>query len=122
MNCYSLEDIRLMALGDEFLKNMAEKYNLVFMEALSSLYIKYVSNNNDDAANFQVAAWNALIHCYNIYPVCEIKDNEIITSNNEDTWKRAKTNEEFEKYLIEFKKNYKEARLKLKIKTLEKDF
>ena len=91
------------------------------MEALSSLYIKYVSNHSD-ASNFQVAAWNPLIHCYTIYPVCEIKGKEIITSNNEYTWKRAKTNEEFEKYLIEFKKNYKEARLKLKIKTLEKDF
>lgn len=122
MNCYSLEDIKLMSLGDELLKKMAEKYNLVFMEALSSLYIKYVSNNNDDASNFQVAAWNPLTCCYSIYPVCEIKNKEIITSNNEDTWKRAKTNEELEKYLIEFEKNYKEARLKLKIKTIEKDF
>ena len=102
------------------MKKMAEKYDLIFVPSLDSLYIKYNVNDPIDYADFQVVSLRS--DYYKVYPVCEIKGNEIVTSNDERTWVEARSNSMLEKYLIEFKKNYKEALIKLKIKSIEKDF
>lgn len=107
-------------MGIRFMKKMAEKYDLIFVPSLDSLYTKYNINIPIDYADYQVVAWKN--DYYKVYPVCEIKGNEIITSNDDRTWVEARSNSMLEKYLIEFKKNYKEALMKLKIKTIEKDF
>lgn len=116
----SLEDIKQKTDAVEFMKQMAEKYDLIFVPSLESIYIKYNDNDPIDYANYQVVALRS--NSYRVYPVCEIKGNEIITSNDEKTWADVNSNSMLEKYLMEFKKNYKEAQLKLKIKTIEKDF
>lgn len=102
----------------KFLKQMAEKYNFVYIDSENSIYLKFEAHRNN--APYQVVAWKN--DYYKVYPVCEINGNEIVTSNDERTWVEAKSNSMLEKYLIQFKKNYKEAQLKLKIKTIEKDF
>lgn len=119
----SLEDLKSLSTAEEFLKQMAEKYDLVYAEGLNALYIKYDTYSYKEFADYQVASWKPSVeYQYVIYPVCEIKNNEIVTSNNEITWAVAKDNETLEKYIMEFKKNYKDTQVKLKIKTIEKDF
>lgn len=119
----SLEDLKSLATAEEFMKQMAEKYDLKYVEGLNALYIEYDTNSYKEFSDYQVAAWKpSMAYKYVVYPVCEIKNNEIVTSNDQNTWMVAKDNATFEKYLMEFKKNYKDAQLKLKIKTIEKDF
>lgn len=102
----------------KFLQQMAEKYNLVYVKDQNSIYLEFEPNRSN--SNYQVVALRS--NSYRVYPVCEIKGNEIITSNDEKTWADVNSNSMLEKYLMEFKKNYKDAQLKLKIKTIEKDF
>ena len=124
----SLEDLKQLSIAEEFMKQMADKYDLKYVEGLNSLYIEYDANQYKEFSDYQVATcqvatWKPSVeYKYVVYPVCEIKNNEIVTSNDQNTWMVAKDNATFEKYIIQFKKNYKEAQLKLKIKTIEKDF
>lgn len=119
----SLEDLKSLATAEEFMKQMADKYDLKYVEGLNALYIEYDTNSYKEFSDYQVAAWKpSTAYKYVVYPICEIKNNEIVTSNDQNTWMVAKDNATFEKYIMEFKKNYKDAQLKLKIKTIEKDF
>ena len=105
----------------KFLKQMAEKYNLVYVEDQNSIYLEFEPNRSN--SNYQVAKWYDDERGYLLFPVCVIRvDNKIVTSNNQNTWVRVKTNVEFEKELIKFVANYKETMLKQKIQTIEKDF
>lgn len=105
----------------KFLKQMAEKYNLVYVEDQNSIYIEFDRNRSN--SNYQVAKCYPDRKMYLIFPECVIRpDGKISTSNNEKTWVRVKTNEAFEKELIKFVANYKEAILQLKIQTIDKDF
>lgn len=105
----------------EYLKQMADKYNFVYVENQNSIYLEFDPNRSN--SNYQVAKWYDDGRGYLLFPVCIIRgDKKITTSNEEKTWVRVKTNEKFEKELIKFVANYKETLLKLKIQTIDKDF
>lgn len=105
----------------KFLKQMAEKYKLVYVEDQNSIYLEFVQNRSN--SNYQVAKCYPDRKMYIIFPVCVIRpDGKITTSNDEKTWVRVKTNEELEKELIKFVANYKETIVKQKIQTIDKDF
>lgn len=103
-----------------FLKQMAEKYNLVYVKDQDSIYIEFDRGRSN--SNYQVAKYYPYERKYVVFPVCEIRGDKIATSNNEKTWVRVKTNEAFEKELIKFVANYKETIIKQKIQTIDKDF
>ena len=105
----------------KFLKQMAEKYNLVYVKDQDSIYIEFDRGRSN--SNYQVAKWNIYDKYYILFPVCIIRpDNKIATCNDQNTWVRVKTNVEFEKELIKFVANYKEAIIKQKIQTIDEDF
>lgn len=104
----------------KFLQQMAEKYNLVYVKDQDSIYIEFDKNRSN--SNYQVAKCYPDRKMYLIFPVCVIRGDKITTSNDENTWVRVKTNEEFEKELIKFVANYKETIIKQKIQTIDKDF
>lgn len=75
----------------KFLQQMADKYNLVYVEsesAKNSIYIEFEPNRSN--SNYQVAKWNIYDKYYVVFPVCVIRpDGKITTSNNEKTWVRV---------------------------------
>lgn len=105
----------------KFLKQMAKKYNLVYVEVQNSIYLEFEPNRSN--SNYQVAKCYPDRKMYLIFPVCVIRpDGKITTSNDEKTWVKVKTDKEFEKELIKFVANYKETIIKQKIQTIDKDF
>lgn len=103
----------------KFLKNMAKKYNFVYVPFESSIYIDFKYGNN---ADFQLAKWYKERKLYVVFSKCVIFNNTIYTSADPDTWLIANTNEQLEKELIKFLSEYKKFKLKLKINSIEKDF
>ena len=104
----------------KFLKQMADKYNLVYVKNLDSIYLEFEPNRSN--SNYQVAKWFNDERGYLLFPKCLIRDNKIMTSSDEKTWVRVNTDKEFETELIKFIANYKETILQQKIQTIEKDF
>lgn len=104
----------------KFLQQMAKKYNFVYVENQNSIYLEFDPNRSN--SNYQVAKWYDDERGYLLFPVCIIRSDKIVTSNEEKTWVRVKTNKNFEKELIKFVANYKETILQLKIQTIDKDF
>lgn len=104
----------------KFLKQMAEKYNFVYIEHEKSIYLEFEQHRSN--APYQVAKWYPSTNHYIVFTKCKMIGNQIVTSNDKSTWVNACTDTDFEKLLIKFVANYKETLLQQKIKIIEKDF
>jgi hypothetical protein len=104
----------------KFLKEMAAKYGLVYVEEEKSLYIQF--NPSQSNADYQVMMYDSLNREFSIYPECVIWGSHIFTNSDRKTWITTTSVKKAEKAVIQFVDNYKKALVKQKLNKIKEDF